>query len=114
MNANDVDAVLITTPTDLHADMIEQAARAGKAIFCEKPIDLSVERVRRCLDVVRAAKAPLMIGFNRRFDPNFREARARIDAGAIGDVEMVSITSRDPGPSARWPTSRARAACSAT
>ncbi len=56
MKAKDVDAVLITTPTDLHADMIEQAARAGKAIFCEKPIDLSVERVRRCLDVVRARK----------------------------------------------------------
>jgi myo-inositol 2-dehydrogenase/D-chiro-inositol 1-dehydrogenase len=98
INAKDVDAVLITTPTDLHAGMIEQAARAGKAIFCEKPIDLSVERVRRCLDVVRAEKAPLMIGFNRRFDPNFREARDRISAGAIGDVEMVSITSRDPGP----------------
>ena len=98
MAASDVDAVLITTPTDLHADMIEAAARAEKAIFCEKPIDLSVERVRRCLDVVRAEKAQLMIGFNRRFDPNFREARARIDAGAIGDVEMVLITSRDPAP----------------
>ncbi len=98
MSAKDIDAVLITTPTDLHADMIERAARAGKAIFCEKPIDLSVERVRRCLDVVRAEKAALMIGFNRRFDPNFREVRARIDAGAIGAVEMVSITSRDPGP----------------
>jgi myo-inositol 2-dehydrogenase/D-chiro-inositol 1-dehydrogenase len=98
MNAKDVDAVLITTPTDLHADMIEQAARAGKAIFCEKPIDLSVDRVRRCLDVARAEKAALMIGFNRRFDPNFMEARARIDAGVIGEVEMVSITSRDPAP----------------
>ncbi len=98
MSAKDIDAVLITTPTDLHADMIEQAARAGKAIFCEKPIDLSVERVRRCLDVVRAETAALMIGFNRRFDPNYREVRARIDAGAIGAVEMVSITSRDPGP----------------
>jgi myo-inositol 2-dehydrogenase/D-chiro-inositol 1-dehydrogenase len=98
MNAKDVDAVLITTPTDLHADMIEQAARAGKAIFCEKPIDLSVERVRRCLAVARAEKAALMIGFNRRFDPNFMEARARIDAGVIGEVEMVSIISRDPAP----------------
>ena len=98
MNAKDVDAVLITTPTDMHADMIEQAARAGKAIFCEKPIDLSVDRVRRCLDVARAEKAALMIGFNRRFDPNFMEARARINAGVIGEVEMVSITSRDPAP----------------
>jgi myo-inositol 2-dehydrogenase/D-chiro-inositol 1-dehydrogenase len=98
ISAKDVDAVLITTPTDLHAQMIEQAARAGKAIFCEKPIDLSAERVRRCLEVTRAEKAALMVGFNRRFDPNFMEARARIDAGAIGEVEMASITSRDPAP----------------
>ena len=94
----DVDAVFITTPTDMHSDLIEQAAVAGKAIFCEKPIDLSVERVRRCLAVVDEHGARLMVGFNRRFDPNFRAARARVDAGEIGDVEMVSITSRDPGP----------------
>ena len=92
--------VLITTPTDLHATMIEQAARAGKAIFCEKPIDLDVERVRDCLAVVAAEKAKLMVGFNRRFDPNFIEVRRQIDAGAIGKVEMVSITSRDPGAAA--------------
>jgi myo-inositol 2-dehydrogenase/D-chiro-inositol 1-dehydrogenase len=98
MNASDIDAVLITTPTDLHATMIEQAARAGKAIFCEKPVDLDVERVRVCLAVVTEAKAPLMVGFNRRFDPNFMEVRRQIDSGAIGKVEMVSITSRDPGP----------------
>ncbi len=93
-----IDAVLICTPTDLHAAQIEQAARAGKAIFCEKPIDLSVERVRACLSVVAQEKATLMIGFNRRFDPNFTEMRRRIDAGAIGTVEMVQITSRDPAP----------------
>ncbi len=93
-----IDAVFITTPTDMHSDLIEQAAVAGKAIFCEKPIDLSVERVRRCLAVVEEHGARLMVGFNRRFDPNFRAARARVDAGEIGDVEMVSITSRDPGP----------------
>ncbi|WP_029076263.1 inositol 2-dehydrogenase [Kaistia adipata] len=98
MNAADIDAVLITTPTDLHATMIEQAARAGKAIFCEKPVDLDVERVRACLAVVAETGAPLMVGFNRRFDPNFMEVRRQIDAGAIGKVEMVSITSRDPGP----------------
>lgn len=98
MNAGDIDAVLITTPTDLHATMIEQAARAGKAIFCEKPVDLDVERVRACLAVVAETKAPLMVGFNRRFDPNFMEVHRQIDAGAIGKVEMVSITSRDPGP----------------
>jgi myo-inositol 2-dehydrogenase/D-chiro-inositol 1-dehydrogenase len=98
MSAADIDAVLITTPTDLHATMIEQAARAGKAIFCEKPIDLDVARVKACLAVVAETKAPLMVGFNRRFDPNFMEVRRQIDAGAIGKVEMVSITSRDPGP----------------
>ncbi|HWK46258.1 MAG TPA: inositol 2-dehydrogenase [Stellaceae bacterium] len=98
MNGADIDAVLITTPTDLHAGMIEQAAKAGKAIFCEKPIDLDVARVRACLEVVAERKASLMVGFNRRFDPNFMEVRRQIDAGAVGVVEMVSITSRDPGP----------------
>jgi myo-inositol 2-dehydrogenase/D-chiro-inositol 1-dehydrogenase len=93
-----IDAVLICTPTDLHAGQIEQAARAGKAIFCEKPIDLDVKRVRDCLKVVKETGAKLMIGFNRRFDPNFAELRARIGAGKIGDVELVQITSRDPGP----------------
>lgn len=97
MNAKDIDAVLITTPTDMHADMIEQAARAGKAIFCEKPVDLSVDRVRACLATVAKHNAKLMVGFNRRFDPNFMEVRRQIDAGAIGKVEMVTITSRDPG-----------------
>jgi myo-inositol 2-dehydrogenase/D-chiro-inositol 1-dehydrogenase len=98
MDAGDVDAVFITTPTDIHSDLIEQAAHAGKAIFCEKPIDLSVERVRACLAVVDQTGAQLMVGFNRRFDPHFQAARARVTAGEIGEVEMVSITSRDPGP----------------
>ena len=98
MAASDIDAVLITTPTDLHATMIEQAAKAGKAIFCEKPVDLDVERVRACLAAVAKAGVPLMVGFNRRFDPNFVEVRRQIDAGTIGKVEMVSITSRDPAP----------------
>ena len=93
-----IDAVLICTPTDLHADQIEMAAKAGKAIFCEKPVDLSTDRVRACLVVVEAAKAKLMIGFNRRFDTNFAAVRARIDAGEIGAVELVQVTSRDPGP----------------
>lgn len=95
--SKDIDAVLICTPTNTHADFIEKYARAGKAIFCEKPIDLSLDRVKACLDVVNAEKAQLMIGFNRRFDPHFRAVRAEIDAGAIGEVEQVVITSRDPG-----------------
>ncbi|MGD9915682.1 MAG: inositol 2-dehydrogenase [Rhizobiaceae bacterium] len=95
--AKDVDAVIICTPTDTHADLIERFARAGKAIFCEKPIDLDARRVRKCLAVVEKEKATLMVGFNRRFDPHFAAVRKAIDDGAIGTVEMVTITSRDPG-----------------
>ncbi len=93
-----IDAVIIATPTNLHAGQIEMAARAGKAIFCEKPIDLDIDRVRACLEVVAETNAKLMVGFNRRFDPNFVEVRKQIDGGAIGEVEMVQITSRDPSP----------------
>ena len=95
--AKDIDAVVICTPTDTHAELIEKFARAGKAIFCEKPIDLSLARVKACLKVVRDSKAVLMVGFNRRFDPHFSAVRAAIDAGTIGAVEMVTIISRDPG-----------------
>lgn len=95
--AKDIDAVVICTPTDTHADLIERFVKAGKAVFCEKPIDLSLARVKQCLDVVRAQKGTLMVGFNRRFDPHFRAVRAEIDKGSIGTVEMVVITSRDPG-----------------
>jgi myo-inositol 2-dehydrogenase / D-chiro-inositol 1-dehydrogenase len=93
----DIDAVIICTPTDTHADLIELFVKAGKAVFCEKPIDLNLDRVKGCLAVVRAEKGVLMVGFNRRFDPHFRAVRAQIDAGAVGTVEMVNITSRDPG-----------------
>ncbi|MDZ4088997.1 MAG: inositol 2-dehydrogenase [Tabrizicola sp.] len=95
--AKDIDAVVICTPTDTHADLIEQFVKAGKAVFCEKPIDLSLARVKQCLEVVRANKGTLMVGFNRRFDPHFMAVRGEIDKGTIGDVEMVTITSRDPG-----------------
>lgn len=94
--AGDIDAVVICTPTDTHADLIERFARAGKAIFCEKPVDLSLRRVRDCLAVADGAGATLMVGFNRRFDPDFAAVKAAIDAGTIGAVEMVTITSRDP------------------
>jgi myo-inositol 2-dehydrogenase/D-chiro-inositol 1-dehydrogenase len=95
--ASDIEAVVICTPTDTHADLIEQFTNAGKAVFCEKPIDLSLDRVKACLKVVRANKGTLMVGFNRRFDPHFMAVRAEIDKGSIGAVEMVTITSRDPG-----------------
>ena len=96
--ARDVDAILIATPTDTHADLIEKAARAGKAILCEKPVSLSVERIEQCLAVVEKAGVPLLIGFNRRFDPNFASLQHRLAGGEIGDVEMVTIISRDPAP----------------
>ncbi len=95
--ASDIDAVVICTPTDTHADLIERFARAGKAIFCEKPVDLDAQRVRDCLKVVKDTGAKLMVGFNRRFDPHFMAVKQAITDGAIGTVEMVTITSRDPG-----------------
>ena len=93
---DDIDAVVICTPTDMHADLIEQFARAKKAIFCEKPIDLNVARVKACLKVVEDEAALLMVGFNRRFDPHFAALRQTITAGKIGACEMGVITSRDP------------------
>lgn len=96
--ASDVDAILICSPTDTHAELIEQAARAGKPILCEKPVSLSVERIEALLPVVEQAGVPLMIGFNRRFDPNFAAVQARVAQGEVGDVELVTIISRDPAP----------------
>ncbi|MGV0878534.1 inositol 2-dehydrogenase [Martelella sp. FLE1502] len=93
-----IDAVIICTPTNTHADLIERFARAGKAIFCEKPVDLDVARARACADVVKEVGGRVMLGFNRRFDPHFLAVRKAIDDGRIGDVEMVTIVSRDPGP----------------
>lgn len=98
VGAAEIDAVLICAPTDMHSDLIEQAARAGKAVFCEKPVDLSSERIKACLAVVERAGTPLMIGFNRRFDPNFAALKARLEAGLAGEVEIVTIISRDPSP----------------
>ncbi len=92
----DIDVVAICTPTQTHADLIEQFARAGKVIFCEKPIDLSLDRVRQCLKTVEETNAKLMMGFNRRFDPHFKSVHASIQAGQVGDVQQVVITSRDP------------------
>ena len=93
-----IDAVIICTPTNTHADLIERFARAGKAVFCEKPVDLGVARAHACADVVREVGGRVMLGFNRRFDPHFLAVRKAIDDGRIGDVEMVTIVSRDPGP----------------
>ncbi len=92
-----VNAVIIASSTDTHADLAIAAARAGKAIFCEKPIDLSLKRVDACLAAVKKAGVPMFVGFNRRFDPSFAALHARIGKGEIGKVEQVIISSRDPG-----------------
>lgn len=91
-----VDAVVIASATDQHADQIELAAKQGKAIFCEKPIHLDSARVAACLATVDAYNAPLFVAFNRRFDPNFRQLKAQYQAGHIGKAESLLIVSRDP------------------
>ncbi len=93
-----LDAVVIASPTDTHANLVMAAAKAGKAVFCEKPLALESARVAECLKVVEEAGAILAVGFNRRFDPDFRDLYQRLRAGEIGCLEFVSITSRDPVP----------------
>ncbi len=93
-----VDAVVIASSTDTHADLIEAAARAGKAVFCEKPLDLDRSRAAACLAVAQECGVPLMVGFNRRFDPNFARFEQHIRDGRIGNLELLTITSRDPAP----------------
>ena len=94
----DIDAVVICSPTDEHAAHVIAAARAGKHIFCEKPLDLSIDRVRETLDIVKEMGVELMLGFNRRFDPHFAKVKALVDEGKVGDTHMIRMTSRDPAP----------------
>lgn len=93
-----VDAVVICSPTDTHADYVVKAAKAGKNIFCEKPLDLSLSRVLEVLKIVDESGVKLMMGFNRRFDPEFKRIRQLVEDGSVGDVHIVKITSRDPAP----------------
>jgi myo-inositol 2-dehydrogenase/D-chiro-inositol 1-dehydrogenase len=94
----EINGVIIASSTDTHADLIERAALAGKAIFCEKPIDLDIDRVRSCLKLVEETGVLCAIGFNRRFDPQFKKAKQAIEESRVGQVEIISITSRDPSP----------------
>ncbi len=96
--SDDIHAVLISSATDTHADLIEAAVAAGKHVFCEKPIDLSLKRVRQCLERVSQSDCKTMVGFNRRFDPHFRALQQQIEAGGVGVVELVTIISKDPVP----------------
>jgi myo-inositol 2-dehydrogenase/D-chiro-inositol 1-dehydrogenase len=93
-----IDAVLIATSTDTHSDLIQAATAAGKAVLCEKPVDLSLARALACQKAAAATGRPVMIGFNRRFDPNFAALKAAADSGEIGKTELLSITSFDPAP----------------
>jgi len=94
-----IDAVFICTPTDTHSAISLEAIAAGKHVFCEKPIDHDVGRINEVLDALKAApKLKFMVGFNRRFDHNFRAVRNAVENGSVGKVELVKITSRDPEP----------------
>jgi myo-inositol 2-dehydrogenase / D-chiro-inositol 1-dehydrogenase len=94
----DIDAVLIASSTDTHADWIERCAAAGKPVFCEKPLDLDIARATQCMRRAEAARIPLYLGFNRRYDPSFARLKREIASGAVGRLETLHITSRDPAP----------------
>lgn len=98
LNDPEINAVAICSATDTHAQIIEEAALAGKHIFCEKPIAFSVERIDAALKTVEKAGVKLQIGFNRRFDPNYARVKQAISSGEIGDLHILHIISRDPSP----------------
>ncbi len=98
LNDAEIEAVLICSSTDTHAQLIIEAAKAGKHIFCEKPIDFNIEKIKQALNSVKAAGVKMQIGFNRRFDHNFKKIREVVESGKIGDIHIVKITSRDPAP----------------
>ncbi len=98
LKRDEITAVVICSSTDTHAQIIEEAARAGKHIFCEKPIDHDLKRIDRALRAVEQAGVKLQIGFNRRFDPNFKRVRELVAAGKVGQPHILRITSRDPAP----------------
>jgi len=93
-----IDAIVIAAPTDAHADYAIAAAKAGKAIFCEKPVDLSLAKVRQTLEIIAASNVPMMLAFNQRLDPNFAAVKSAIDSGKLGTLHTIHIISRDPAP----------------
>ena len=98
IRASDVDAVLISTPTNTHAELIEMCVRAGKPVWCEKPVALTLEDTRRVVDVVESSGVPVMIGFMRRFDPGYAAAKRKIEAGEVGRIERFRAISCDFTP----------------
>jgi len=95
LNDPEVDAVLIATSTDTHADLIIRAAKAGKPIFCEKPIDLSLDKIEGCIKVLEETGVPFLLGFNRRFDPSIQGLKQQLKQNRVGKIEQISIISRD-------------------
>ena len=98
INSDDVNVVFIASATPTHVDFITMGAKAGKAIFCEKPIDLDINKVNHCYETIKNFDVPIQIGFNRRFDNSHNKVKAAKDSGEIGNLEMIIITSRDPEP----------------
>jgi len=94
----DIDAVIICSSSDTHAQIISEAAEAGKHIFCEKPIALDIDKIDQAITAVKKAGVKLQVGFNRRFDPSFKKAKNLVASGKIGTPHLVRITSRDPEP----------------
>jgi myo-inositol 2-dehydrogenase/D-chiro-inositol 1-dehydrogenase len=97
-NNKDIQAVLIATPTNTHVDYLKRAAKAGKAIYCEKPIGLDYAEAEQAVRAIRAANVPVMLGFNRRFDASHAAVKEAVDRGDVGKVEIVQLTSRGPKP----------------
>ncbi len=98
LSAGEVGGIVVATPTATHVPLIRAAVRAGKAVLCEKPVDLDLERARACWSEIAGGKPLVMTGFNRRFDPSFAALRERLQRGEIGRLELAVITSRDPAP----------------
>ena len=98
LDLREIHAIVICTPTNTHADYVEIAAKSGIHVFCEKPLDLNLNRVLEVLEIVKKSDIKLMLGFNRRFDKEFSRVKDSINKGVIGDAHLVKITSRDPSP----------------
>ncbi len=98
LNNKEIDAVIICSPTNTHAQYIVESARAGKHIFCEKPVDLDLKVIQNAIDVVEECGVKLMVGFNRRFDSNFSKIKQMVVEGKIGEPHILKVTSRDPAP----------------
>lgn len=94
----EIRAVVVCSPTDLHAEYAIKVAQAGKDVFVEKPVDYRIERVREVIDAAKKAGVKLQVGFNRRFDHNHRAVYEAVRSGKVGDVNLVKISSRDPAP----------------